>query len=134
MSEFKLDDEARRLLETQLDSVEKLEVMRVLRASGHALSAEELESRCTLKSEIVVDTLLDLERSKLVELDAGGKLVRLGQAAVEPSFVALLRHYEEDRLGILSVLSSGAMQRIRSMAARTFAEAFVIRKNRGRDG
>jgi hypothetical protein len=134
VSGFKLDDGARTLLETQLDSVEKLEIMRALRASGQGLSTEQLESRCTLTSEIVGDTLLDLERSKFVELDASGKLVRLGQAATEPRFVALLRHYEEDRLGILSVLSSAAMQRIRSMAARTFAEAFVIRKNRGRDG
>jgi hypothetical protein len=134
VSELKLDDRLRTLLETDLDSFEKLELVRTLRASGQAMSRQELAAACRFPSGTIDEALADLEQVKVVEWDTGRRLVRLGQGSQAPGFAALMQLYDEDRSGILAVLSSMAMQRIRSMAARTFADAFVIRKKRGDDG
>lgn len=126
-----LEDGVRTLLEIQLDSYEKLEIVRALRASGAAMSKQELEAACRLTSETVDEVLADLERAKVIEHDVARRLVRLGPASADPRFAALIQLYDDDRPGVLSVLSSLVMQRLRSMTARAFADAFVIRKKRG---
>jgi len=54
--------------------------------------------------------------------------VRLVPGSWEPQIAEAERLYAADPTKMLKVLSSVAMQRIRGMAARTFAEAFRIRK------
>jgi hypothetical protein len=134
MSDLELDEGVRTLLETKLVSFEKLEVVRTLLASGGAMSQSQLETACHLSSELIEDVLPSLQRSKLIERDAMDRSIRLGTAGQDPRFVALMQLYNEDRAAVLGVLSSAVMQRIRSMAARAFADAFVIRKKRDGDG
>lgn len=134
MSGPELDDGVKTLLETKLDSFEKLEVVRALRASGRPMSCSELETACRLSSELIEDAVASLQRSKFVEHDATGRGIWLGISSTDPRFEALMKRYNEDRIGVLKVLSSSVMQRLRSMAARAFAEAFVIRRKRDDDG
>ena len=131
MSGLELEDGLRTLLTTQLDSFEKLEIVRVLRAAGQAMSAEALESACRCPSQTVREALEELERGAIIEQADGGRLVRLGPGSKRPHFEALMQLYEEDRPRVMSVLSSLAMERIRTMAARAFADAFLIRTKRG---
>jgi hypothetical protein len=132
MSSLQLDEGVRTLLVTKLDSYEKLEIMRALGGAGAALSRSELEAACRLSSDAVDDALPSLERSKLVEHDRLNHRIRLGAAGTDPCFIALMQIYDENRAAVLAVLSSAVMQRLRSMAAQAFADAFVIRK-KGRD-
>lgn len=134
MSSLQLDDGVRALLVTKLDSYEKLEIMRVLRGARPAMSWSEIEAACQLSSDAVDDALADLGRSKLVEHDPVDHRFRLGAASADPCFATLMQTYDEDRAAVLAVLSSAVMQQLRSMAARAFADAFVIRKKRGDDG
>jgi hypothetical protein len=134
MSGLKLDDGVRTLLETKLDSFEKLEIVRTLLASGKAMSHPQLETACQLSSELIEDALPSLQRSNIVELNPVDRSIRLGIASQDPRFVALMQLYNEDRAGVLAVLSSAVMQRLRSMTARAFADAFVIRKKRDGNG
>ena len=134
MSGLELEDGLRALLETTLDSFEKLEIVRTLLASGRAMSQSQLEDGCGLSSELIEDALPGLLRARLVERDVVDRGIRLGIASQDPRFVALMQLYNEDRAGVLAVLSSAVMQRLRSMAARAFADAFVIRKKRDGDG
>jgi hypothetical protein len=134
MSGFRLDDNVRALLVTKLDSYEKLEVMRALRRAGRTMSRSELEAACWLSSDAVDDALDSLDRSKLIEQDSVNHGIRIGAAGADPCFVTLMQTYDEDRAAVLAVLSSAVMQRLRSMAAQAFADAFVIRKKRGDDG
>jgi hypothetical protein len=134
MSSLQLDDGVRTLLVTKLDSYEKLEIMRVLRGAAQTMSRSELEAACRLSSDAVEDALASLERSKLVEHDPVNHGIRVGAASADPHFATLMQTYDEDRAAVLAVLSSAVMQRLRSMAARAFADAFVIRKKRGDDG
>lgn len=134
MSGLVLEDGVRTLLETKLDSFEKLEIVRTLLASGQAMSQSQLETACHLSTELIEDALPSLQRAKLVERDAVGQSIRLGAASLDPRFLALMQLYNEDRAGVLAVLSSAVMRRLRSMAARAFADAFVIRRKRDGDG
>jgi hypothetical protein len=132
MSSLQLDDGVRALLVTKLDSYEKLEIMRVLRGAGGTMSRSELEAACRSSWDAIEDELASLERSKLVEHDRVNHRIRLGAASADPCFATLMQTYDEDRAAVLAVLSSAVMQRLRSMAAQAFADAFVIRK-KGRD-
>ncbi|HEX3477699.1 MAG TPA: hypothetical protein VHT91_21910 [Kofleriaceae bacterium] len=134
MSDLQLDDGVRALLVTKLDSYEKLEVMRALRTAGRTMSRSGLEAACRLSSDALDDALPDLERSKLIEHDPMHHGIRIGAAGADPCFATLMQTYDEDRAAVLAVLSSAVMQRLRSMTARAFADAFVIRKKRGDDG
>jgi hypothetical protein len=134
VSGLQLDDGVRALLVTKLDSYEKLEIMRALGRAGRTMSRSEFEAACWLSSDAVDDALPSLERSKLIEHDPVNHGIRIGAAGADPCFVTLMQAYDEDRAAVLAVLSSAVMQRLRSMAARAFAEAFVIRKKRGDDG
>lgn len=132
MSRLELEDGVRTLLETQLDSFEKLEIMELLHATGRGMSRDEIEVACELRSEVVLETLVELEQLRLVERSSSGQIHISG--GMRPGLATLLQLYRADRVGVLSTLSSIAMQRIRSMAARTFADAFVFRRKRDNDG
>lgn len=128
MSGLELEDGIRTLLETQLDSFDKLEIVRALRAAGQSMSAEALESACRCPPHAVRDALADLERGTIIEHADARRLVRLGASSKHPNFEALMQLYESDPSRVMSVLSSLAMERIRTMAARAFADAFLIRR------
>lgn len=130
MTELRLDQNGRKCLETYLDSFEKLEVVRALRASGHALSRSDLEAACRFTADTIHEVLGSLQRLRVVALDTEDGLVRLGSLAADPAFDAVMRLYENDRAAVLSTLSKISLERIRSMAARAFADAFVLRKKR----
>lgn len=133
MSELELDDGVRVLLETRLDSFEKLEIAHALRASG-GMTPAALEVACRLSAETVQEVLTSLQRVALVEPDPDrSEVVRLGSASQDPRFEATMQLYETDRHRVLSVLSTLAMERIRHMAAQVFGDAFVI-KHRRDDG
>jgi hypothetical protein len=127
------DPETYKLLCTRLDSFEKLEIVRLLRASGQPMSRADLQTAGRFSSDTVVEALGSLAQSRLIEIDEATSLVRLGSPAHERAFHAVMSAYEDDRAAVLSLLSTIAMERIRSMAARAFAEAFVLRKKRGDD-
>jgi signal recognition particle GTPase len=127
VSRIELDDAVRALLETQLDSFEKLEIMQALRASGQSMSQQEVAAACQLRSDVVEDTLDDLERAQLITRERRRR-IRTGSGCTDPRFVVLMQLYAEDRAGVLAALSSVAVQRIRSMAATAFADAFAHKK------
>jgi hypothetical protein len=131
VSKLELEDGVRALLETQLDSFEKLEIMQALRTSARTMSHEDVAATCQLGADVVEDTLTALERTQWIARE-GHRRIRPGRSCADPRFAVLMLLYAEDRAGVLAVLSSVALQRIRSMAATAFADAFV-QKKRGND-
>ena len=123
--------EQRAFLETTLRSFEKLELLHAVRTSGRAVSRAELAVASRLDATVVAAMLVELEQATLVELDSRSELVTLGVLARDHVCESLLALYQADRTVVLSTLSSIAVKRIRSMTARAFADAFVLRKKRG---
>ncbi len=118
----------RQLLRGPLDSFDKLEMVVALwKAPAHTSSARELAARVQLPVDLIERATADLTVARLVEV-AGG-LIRLTPTALQSAAVAdLVTLYDEDRILIVRVLSEIAMDKIRGMAARAFADAFQVRK------
>lgn len=124
----KLDPDARALLRTQLDSSEKLELLSALRSAGRPMSVAEIERACRLAAQTVREVLGSLTELSIIERDEAGLHFHMAATVRLPAFETLMSVYEADRSVVLSTLSAHAMERIRDMAARTFAEAFVANK------
>jgi hypothetical protein len=126
-------DPVRQLLVEHVDSFEKLELLVLCGTrpdTGWTASSAAAELRLPVA---VVEPALD-------ELVASGILVREGTDhrlcgpgdAVGGPARALCRLYRDDRVVILNLLATQALQRIKSSAARTFAEAFRLKPRRGK--
>ena len=124
----RITPQLRRLLEAPLDTFEKLEIcVELWTAAARTKSPKELAARIELPVDLVYRALADLVAAKFVEL-AGG-LARLTIPADHvDQMQELVEIYATDRILIVRTLSELAMERVRGMAARAFADAFQLRK------
>ncbi len=133
MSRSRLPRQVRKLLETDVDSTEKVELIRYLRSAAAPVPRAELARALDLDREAADTLIAELAHAGLVEVVGVRGAVRPGAAAADEACSDLMRIYDEDRAQIVSVLSTLALQRIRNMAARTFGEALGSKK-KPRDG
>ena len=122
--------ELRRLLETKLDTYEKLELVVVLakQANMEAL-ATDLARELQVGDDVLNRFAAEVARSGLVEIT--GERIRLVARAEDLATIAEgTRLFESDPRRVMSLLSAIALDRIRGMAARSFADAFTLRKKK----
>ena len=119
----------RRLLDTKLDTYEKLELVGILAKQG-AMSVTELARELQVGEDVLRRVAADLERSNLVEVIT--ETVHLTATPAELVLIAEGAQLEPRR--VVTLLSSIALDRIRGMSARSFADAFTLRKNKKGDG
>jgi DNA-binding transcriptional regulator YhcF (GntR family) len=126
--------DARRLLDVLLNSFERLEITIALyRAPAHTLSVPELITKLQLPSNVVDRGLEELERAGAVQVV--NSVVRLTLDAQDiPAMDEVAALYEEDRLLVVRTLTEIAMDKIRGITARAFADAFQLRKKKEEDG
>lgn len=130
-----LSSSLRELLDAHVDSFEKLEVvMAMRRAPGQRCTMQQL----TASHEIDRDDL----RTVVGQLCASGiaREPAPGELALDPrtpelrgALDELEALYDGDRLALVKTIAESAMNRLRNLAGRAFAEAFVIRKKPGGD-
>jgi hypothetical protein len=123
----------RRLLETKLDTFEKLELVVVLREAAAAIPLEELARQLQVGPDVLRRVAVELARGGLVAIDGDDKIwLRADDAELE-----LLNEarelYKKDRSQVITLLSAIAMERLRGMSARSFADAFSLRKKKDDD-
>ena len=133
MTRSRLPREVNQLLESGLDSIEKIEALRYLRRAGAAVTRTELMRTLRLEREATSALVRELAGAGLVELTGQAGHLRLGAAGTSAAHDELMRIYDEDRLVIVTALSALAMDRIRTMAARAFGEALVSLKKPSKD-
>jgi DNA-binding MarR family transcriptional regulator len=124
----------RKLLDTQVESFEKLELLMLLRRSPSGRRAGELAIALNIGSDEVRAIVAALSAAGLVARAADGAISLApqrpeGQAVLDE----LARVYEEDKIVLVKVIAETAMDRLRNLAGRAFADAFVIRKNKKGD-
>jgi hypothetical protein len=126
--------EAQELLVDTIETLEKLEVVRLLvRAEPKTVAALSIE--LGLPDTVTRDTVRALVSRGIVREDGDG--CRLDPACPKrDATFALIQLYDQDRIGVLNRMTKIALERIRANAARTFADAFVVRprKKDGEDG
>ena len=125
MSSSSVDKQAvRRLLTDAVDSFEKLEIV------VHVYRAEWTVAPAPTIAKAISMPLDEIERC-VDQLRGDGVLDRNGpwSTAVE----SLVQMYDDDRIEVLNLMTSSALDRVRKEAARVFADAFVIRPKKKGD-
>jgi hypothetical protein len=121
--------QVRQLLEESVDSVEKLEVLFLAwREPETAWTVATTSARLRLPADAVATALAELEASRLLATSGAGYRYAPSNETDRAAVSALCTLYDDDRLLLLREVTSLAMTRIRSSAARAFSDAFRFRK------
>ena len=132
-------EDVRALLREQVTSFEQLEVLLLLcHHAEREWSAKAIAGQTNIPEEIVWDALSKLQSSHLVELEKRmpESVARYApiSATLRAAVDLLAQAYQEQRAAIMSIMSTNAIERVRSGAIRTFSDAFVIKKKDREDG
>ncbi len=120
------------LLDAKLDTLEKLEIALALRESPHGSeSIEDLARHLQVGAGALQQVVADMERAGVVKRD--DQHVRLTLEGEDATLSEAASLYAENRHQIMRLLTTIAMERIRRMAARSFADAFQLRKKKDDD-
>ncbi|MBA3452993.1 MAG: hypothetical protein H0T42_07870 [Deltaproteobacteria bacterium] len=104
--------------------------MLVLRAAGKAMTLGELAMQLQVGRDVLRRVAGEVAASGVVELIDGDAL-QLKSGTWEAEIAEAADLYETEPKTLIKVLSRISMERIRSLAARTFADAFRIRRKDG---
>ena len=129
MGSSRLSDSVQRLLETHVDTFDKLEIaLELANTPGQAVDRQHLAAGLSLPPEVFAASVVELEQTGL--LVTRDELIGPSSAQAVKDLDELMRAYRADGVAIVRALSEIAMKRIRGMAARAFADAFVLRPKR----
>jgi hypothetical protein len=128
----------RELISRSVHSIEALEVLLVLRGPVmRSWTAQQLATELRLPEAALATALQALVASELaLQLDDGAPLqyqYRLQVPEAEEAVERLAKIYAQNRVEVLMLISSNAIDRVRKGALRTFSDAFRLR-GRKKDG
>jgi len=126
-----IDPEIREFLLHHVETYEQLEVLLLLcRQRDRSWSPEAVGERLRISTLVAAKALDDLYRARLVDhLEAGREAAytfRPASTRLASTVEALVREYDDSPLNVIHLMNANALDRVRSAAARTFADAFVI--------
>jgi hypothetical protein len=125
----------RAFLRDYIDSFESLEVLLLLRRERTACTVAELCSRLKTRAPLIDDALASLVRARLLNTDQN-VLASYTYADGDPGRDAIVgsveRLYRDEPISIMQLMSTNAIERLRTSTIRAFADAFVVRKDQGR--
>jgi len=134
--ECDLPEDARALLRAGVDTYERLAILNLLeREAPRPWTVRELSDHLRLGTELVEDALSALQTRGLVGMPAPatGSIYSPTDPAARTAAERLLQVYRDQPHRIIQLLSSYAIERVRTAALRTFADAFVISRKKGKD-
>ena len=110
------------LLDVRVRTIEQVDVLLWLHASKRAYDATEIAEATELHGEHVSAALMHLIGHGLILVRADGYLYAPLNPTVDRAVDALARINREDRAGLLALLASAAVQRVRSNASELLIE------------
>jgi hypothetical protein len=124
----------RELLQSRIDSFEKLELVNALHGAPRAtMSLEQLATQLRTTQAAVRNAATELRAAALVEVTSAGEVQLIPPTSREVAALDdLIKCYREDQFAVVKALGEISLARIRNMAAHAFADAFVLRKKTGR--
>lgn len=123
-----------KLLETKLETFEKVELVLLLHGSSEPVALSDAARELQIGPDVLRRVALEVQRSRVLEITGDDRLQLTATPAELEAIGRADELYRHDRQRLIEELSSIAMRRLRSMAARTFANAFRIRKKEDADG
>jgi hypothetical protein len=131
-----LHDSVRALLRDHIESYEQLEMLLLLRGRPNGTwNLGELAERLHAPSEELEQGLRGLEAAGCIaQRTPGGDVFRYAprDALQAAAIDRLAAAYEERPLAIIKLMNANAIERVRTAAISTFADAFVL--GRKKDG
>jgi predicted ArsR family transcriptional regulator len=127
----------RALIHEHIESYEHLETLLLLRRERHGQwTSESLAARLHVRPELIEAALASLKASGLVEA-TGAAPARFAYRAASPGLDEavgrLEREYAERPILVIQLMSANSIERLRTAALHTFADAFVLnKKDKGR--
>jgi hypothetical protein len=138
---IELDAEVCRLLFDHVTSYEQLEALLLLHARpAQWHSATQVAAALHIDAANAAAALMALARQRLLGAEAAGGaggqrwLYAPADGRLATSVDKLAQAYGRQRLEVVKQMSANAIERVRSSAARTFADAFLLGGNRRKDG
>jgi hypothetical protein len=124
--------EVRALLRNHIVSFEQLQVLLLLHSgSQEPWSVDAISNALHIDSALVAAALDALQAIRLVNREPAHRKspVRYApDAPLSPAVDALAQSFESHRAAIMSIMSTNAIERVRSGAIRAFSDSFVIKK------
>lgn len=132
-----LPPDVQSLLRDHIESYEQLELLLLIRADhGTSWTEEALCARLQMPSSLVQTALHGLESARFLEArtqDGKKRYSYLCQTdSVEMTIGRLTAAYREYPIPVIKLMSANAIERLRTAALRTFADAFDLRKDKNR--
>jgi hypothetical protein len=132
-----LPDDVLGLLRDRVSSLEELETLRLLHVGRQEWwNGEAVGARLKIPPASADEALEQLHRQGLLvsRVQSGITLYKYEgvEAALDATVGRLIHAYDDERISVMKVLSSNAVERVRSSVIRTFADAFVV--GRKKDG
>ena len=127
-----LPADVRALLHDHIESYEQLETLLLLRREPHGQwSGRAVAERLRVRQELIHTGLAGLETSGLLQSDGGASprfAYRPATPRLEAAVDLLEREYVQRPILIIQLMSANAIERLRTAALHTFADAFVLKK------
>lgn len=128
-----LPEDVRALLHEHIESYEQLEVLLLLRRERYEdWTIDGLSARLHVREELVGSAVEGLKASGLVTMTrtapTPGFSYRPASSGLDAAAGRLEREYAERPIRIIQLMSANAIDRVRTAALHTFADAFVLKK------
>lgn len=129
-----LPEDVRALLHEHIESYEQLEILLLLHRERYEnWTPQGVTTRLRLPAELIRSALTGLKASGLVEAtgaDPARFAYRPASSGLDAAVGRLAREYSERPISIIKLMSANAIERLRSAALHTFADAFVLKKDK----
>jgi hypothetical protein len=137
-----LPEDVRRLLQEHIESYEQLEILLLLRRVRYeAWTSASLATRLRINEALVAPALASLRAAGLLGADTSDDpaaqppryAYRPSSSGLDATVGILDREYAERPISIIKLMSANSIERVRTAALHTFADAFVLnRKDKDR--
>jgi len=133
-----LPEDVRALLHEHIESYEQLEVLLLLRRERYeAWTVTGLAARLRVREELIESALERLEAAGLVATTGSAPAPRFAyrpsSSGLDAAAGRLDREYAERPIRVIQHMSANAIERLRTAAMHTFADAFVLKKKKDDD-
>lgn len=139
MADTELPEEVRRFLREHIESYEQLAIVLLLRSrQDRALDRDAISAELKLPEAIVDEALHTLSRRELVARAPATDGEHFMYSPETPQLAELVSTLAalnvERQLDVMRLMTANSIERLRAKALSTFADAFLLRRGRGKDG
>jgi hypothetical protein len=133
-----ISDNAKALLRDHIESFEQLEILLLLRRRGaDTVDSDAIAIELKLDFDTVTEVLGHLCRGHLAAR-VGGEARLFRYSADRPGMDAavsnIAQSYAENRLEVINLMNTNAIERVRTSAMRAFANSFLLGGGKKNDG